>query len=270
MSEIISCSALQKGRMSHVIALANQKGGVGKTTATVNLAYALAQKGQRVLAIDVDPQASLTLYCGQDPRALEAEHQTIYWSLCRDVELAALVIPGPPALVPASIQLAKAEQEFAQQWDSVSFLKEKIAPLRPQYDFILLDCPPTLTLLTVNALVAADAVLIPVKTDYLSIMGIPLLLETIEHVKKRLNPYLGIVGVLPTMFSARNTHDNEALAELHRSLEPLHIFDPIRRSTWFDKAAVEGRSTLELRPDTPGVQNYYQLADYVIAYGQAT
>ena len=256
--------------MSHVIALANQKGGVGKTTAAVNLAYALVQKGQRVLAIDVDPQASLTLYCGQDPRALEAQHQTIYWSLCRDVELAALVIPGPPALVPASIQLAKAEQEFAQQWDSVSFLKEKLAPLRQQYDFIMLDCPPTLTLLTVNALVAADAVLIPVKTDYLSIMGIPLLLETIEHVKKRLNPYLGIVGVLPTMFSARNTHDNEALAELRRSLEPLPIFAPIHRSTWFDKAAVEGRSTLELRPDTPGVQNYYQLADSLIAYGQAT
>ena len=100
-------------------------------------------------------------------------------------------------------------------------------------------------------------------------MGISLLIETIENVRKRLNPHLGIVGVLPTMFSARNAHDNEALAELHRSLEPLHIFEPIARSTWFDKSAVEGRSTLEWRPDTPGVQNYYNLADYLIAYGQA-
>jgi chromosome partitioning protein len=181
-----------------------------------------------------------------------------------------LVIPGNPALIPSSIQLAKAEQEFALQWDSVSFLKEKISPLRTQYDCILLDCPPTLTLLTINALVAADAVLIPVKTDYLSIMGIPLLIETIENVRKRLNPYLGIVGVLPTMFSIRNTHDNEALSELHRSLQPIQIFEPISRSTWFDKSAVEGRSTLELRPDTPGVQNYYDLANHLIVYGQAT
>ena len=97
-------------------------------------------------------------------------------------------------------------------------------------------------------------------------MGIPLLLETIEHIRRRQNPTLDIVGVLPTMFNRRNTHDNEALTEIRSALAPIHVFDPIHRSTWFDKAAVEGRSTLELRPDTPSVQNYYPLADSLIAY----
>jgi len=134
------------------------------------------------------------------------------------------------------------------------------------YDFILIDCPPTLTLLTVNALAAANLVLIPVKTDYLSIMGIPLLLETVTRIQTKANPSLKILGVLPTMFVERNNHDNGCLAEIRESLEPrIHVFEPIKRSTAFDKSAAEARPTLEFLPNTPGVQNYYQLADYIIA-----
>lgn len=249
--------------MSQIIAFANQKGGVGKTTSTVNLGYALVQLGKRVLVVDMDPQASLTLYCGHDPRKLEENQETIYWGLQKDgMALDSFIIPGELPLLPSSIQLARAETQFAREWDSVSILRDKIQPLRANYDFILLDCPPTLALLAVNALTAANAVLIPVKTDYLSIMGIPLLLETIDEVKRRPNPLLRIIGVLPTMFNQRNSHDNEALEELRKSLEPhIHVFPPINRSTNFDKAAAESRATLEIMPRTPSVQNYTRLAE---------
>jgi len=254
--------------MTKIIALANQKGGVGKTTSTVNLAYALVQKGARVLVVDIDPQASLTLYYSQDPLTLEEGKKTIYWGLQKnDGDLSSFVIVGEPSLIPASIQLAKAEAEFAREWDSVSILKNKLRPIRQSgtYDFILVDCPPTLTLLTVNALTAADSVLIPVKTDYLSIMGIPLLLETIEEVRRLPNPHLTILGVLPTIFNQRANHDNEALRKIQNSLEPtIRVFDPIHRSTNFDKSAAEGQSTLAILPKTPGVQNYYQLAEYIL------
>jgi chromosome partitioning protein len=254
--------------MGKVIALANQKGGVGKTTSTVNLAYALVQRGQKVLVVDMDPQSSLTLYCGHDPRQLEAAQNTLYWALLKEKPIEAVIIPGNPAVLPSSIHLASAEPELVTLWDSATVLRDKLGPLRDSYDFILIDCPPSLTLLTINALATADTVIIPVKTDYLSIMGIPLLLETVEKLQKRTNTRLTILGVLPTLFNSRNTHDNDCLIELKQSLEPrIQIFDPVKRSTGFDRSAAEGKSTLELSPETPGVEVYNSLAETIIAYG---
>ena len=254
--------------MTKVIALANQKGGVAKTTSTINLGYALTERGKSVLMIDSDPQSSLTIYAGQDPKALEDKQATLYYGFMKDKRLEELIIPSKPSLIPSSIRLANAEPELVQEWDSASVLKTKLAPILGMFDYILIDCPPTLTLLTVNALAAANLVLIPVKTDYLSIMGIPLLLQTVERIQTKANPSLKILGVLPTMFVERNNHDNECLTEIRNSLEPeIRVFEPIKRSTAFDKSAAEARPTLEYLPNTPGVQNYYQLADDIIAYG---
>jgi chromosome partitioning protein len=257
--------------MMSVIALANQKGGVGKTTSTVNLAAALLKQEKRVLVIDLDPQSSLSISCGLSPqeiRDLEASGRTLYYALVKDKPLEELVIGGQPDIIPSSIRLANAETELVSPFGAVSLLKEQVAKLRKRYDFILIDCPPTLSLLTINGLAAADAVLIPVKTDYLSIMGIPLLMETIRNVQRRANPELQIIGILPTLYNPRNVHDNDALAELKNAIEPdgITVFEPINRSTGFDKAAVEGKSTLERFPETPGVQKYCTIAEVLASY----
>lgn len=256
--------------MAKIIALANQKGGVGKTTSTINLAFALAKRGKRVLAIDADPQASLTFYFGQDERALEHEQRTLFYSLVQDRPLSEILIEGNPALIASSIMLSKADRDLMVRMRYTdTLLREKLRDVAPAYDFVLIDCPPTLTLLTSNALAAAHAVLIPVKTDLLSILGIPLLLEEIEQVRARANPHLAIWGALPTLYNTRYTNDNEALEALKAILAPkgIRVFQPIPRSTGYDRASAEGAPTLVLSPQAPGVEVYYKLADEIINHG---
>jgi chromosome partitioning protein len=176
-----------------------------------------------------------------------------------------VIEPGEPALMPSSIRLASAESELVTAWNGASVMQTKVRTVRAAYDFILIDCSPSLGLLTVNALAAADRVLVPVKTDYLSLMGVSLLFETVEKVRTRLNPDLEVMGVLPTVYDSRNIHDREALEELGKLMHGRHrLFSPIRRSTLFDQASVEGRPTLVSQPDHRSITGYLELAEEIL------
>jgi chromosome partitioning protein len=251
--------------MVKVVAVVNQKGGTGKTTTTANLAVAFADRGRRVLAVDIDPQASLTFYFGHDERALEAARKTLFWALVGDVAAGDMLCGDNPALLPASIALAKADVELMAEPGSSWVLKESLAPLRERFDLVLIDCPPTLTLLTVNALAAADTALVPVKTDLLSTLGISQLMDTVQKVRRRANPSLTITGVLPTLYNTRFAHDSDVLAELKSSYGAhLRIFEPIRRTTLFDRAAGTGRTTVALDPSSEAARAYADLATVLL------
>ncbi len=253
--------------MTHIIAIANQKGGVGKTTTTVNLAYGLAQAGKRVLAIDLDPQASLTICMGQDPRALEAAEKTISYSLMDGNPLRALVIEGSPALLPSSIRLSKADMAMGRSYTPATILRKQLAQISQQYDYIIIDCPPNLSLLTINGLTAADGVLIPVKTDYLSIMGVDLLLETVQQLRDEANPELEVLGCIPTMFKVRNNIDQEAYEALQQMFEGVgEVFEPIKQSTHFDQSHVEGRPALAFGRKDSGAGAYQDIANHIIEH----
>ena len=251
--------------MSMVIAVANQKSRVGKTTTVVNLAHALATHGLRVLAVDNDPQSDLTIRAGHDPCALDRQGRTLWGMLIEDKNPADLVVAGPPDLLPASIRLASAEGELLREWNGATLLKERLRQLLPIYDVVLIDCPPALGLLAVNALAAAGLVLIPVKTDHLSLLGLGLLFETIERIRSRLNPDLRCLGVVPTMFDARNGHDREVLVELEHSLAArARLFSPIRRTAAFDETAVAAAPAMMDDTSHRVLAGYHELVEDIL------
>jgi chromosome partitioning protein len=250
--------------MAVVIAIANQKGGVGKTTTTINLGYLLAELGKRVLMIDADPQASLTGYLRCRPEELDENQQTLYFALMQGVPLSSMLVDENPALVPTSIRLASAEPELyrGELQDPQLRLRKLIQEVRPRFDHILIDCAPSLGIITINALAAADKVLIPAQTEFLASKGISLLIDTINMVRAGLNPDLGIAGVLPTMYKTRQTHDEAVLSamELGMRHHGIRLFEPIARAASFNKASIEGRPAAQVAPRSPAIENYLKLA----------
>lgn len=261
--EVDSSRRLAQGE---IIALVNQKGGVGKTTSTINLGAALAEEGARVLLVDFDPQGALSVGLGMNPNDLDV---TIYDLLLdRSVLFQEVVKPTKFEgldLIPANIDLSAAEVLLVSEVAREQMLKRALQPARSIYNYILIDCPPSLGLLTVNALTASSGVIIPLETEYFALRGMALLLDTVEKVKERLNPELQIEGILATMLDSRTIHGREVLGRVTEAFGDRLFKTIIHRTIRFAEAPVAGEPILTYSPRSAGAQEYRDLAREVMS-----
>ncbi len=249
--------------MARIIAIANQKGGVGKTTTAVNLAAALARAPKRVLLVDLDAQGNATMGSGIDKRELEASSYDV---LLQEADARSVIVKTPEAfdLMPGNIDLTAAEIQLMEIDGREQRLKLALDPLRGDYDFILIDCPPALSLLTLNALTAADSVLVPMQCEYYALEGLSALIETIDALKVRLNPALEIEGVLRTMFDVRNNLANAVSGELTTHFGELVFRTIVPRNVRLAEAPSHGQSIVGYDRASRGGVAYLGLAGEIL------
>jgi chromosome partitioning protein len=251
--------------MTHVLAIVNQKGGVGKTTTAVNLGAGLAVEGKRTLIIDVDPQSNATRSFGVVADGRPTLYDAIVPSQATPVERIVIGTDLPHLwLLPASPSLAGAEVELVSVVGRESRLRHALDPVRAEYDFVLLDCPPSLGLLSVNALAAADGVIVPVQCEYLPLEGLGLLMRTLDLVRTRINPDLDLTGLVMTMFDGRTRLAAEVVAEVGRHFPDEQFKSVIPRSVRISEAPSYGETILQYAPSSPGAEAYMALARELI------
>ncbi len=246
---------------TQVIAFANQKGGVAKTTTTLNLGVAFRERGLRVLCIDLDPQGNLTMSQGMNPDTIE---RSMFDVLVHRLPISEVIAEREIDIAVASIDLAGADMALASQIGRERTLQKALEPVKSEYDFILIDTPPSLGLLTINAFVAATGVIVPVQTEYLSLRGLVQLENTLQMVRENLNPKVSIIGILPTMYDRRVTHSREADEILRENFGKLVYQTRIRKTIRYAEAPVRGASIIAYEPDGEAAAMYRDLAKEVL------
>ena len=251
--------------MAKVIAIANQKGGVGKTTTSVNLSACLADLGQRVLLIDIDPQGNATSGLGVDKSKIE---KSIYDALVDDVPIKDIIIDTEVEklkILPATIQLAGAEIELVSSMSRETKLKRGIDKIKDDYDYVIIDCPPSLGLLTINSLTAANSILVPIQCEFYALEGLSQLLKTITLIQDNLNQELVLEGVVLTMFDSRTNLSGQVVQEVKNHFQQKVFKTIIPRNVRLSEAPSFGRPVIEYDPKSKGAEVYYKLAKEVLA-----
>jgi chromosome partitioning protein len=247
--------------LGRVIAFANQKGGVAKTTTALNLGVAFAEQGIKVLLVDLDPQGNLTMSQGLNPDAIE---RSMFDVLVHRVPITEVIHNAEVDLAVSSIDLAGAELALSSMIGRERALEKALAPVKENYNYVLIDTPPSLGLLTINALVAANGVIVPVQCEYLSLRGLVQLENTLSMIRENLNPDVAIEGILPTMYDKRTLHSREAVEILEENFGDLVFDTKIRKTIRYAEAPVKGSSVLKYDPTGNAAEAYRKLAKEVL------